>query len=170
MSLAWDKTTLHALKRFREKYWQIPPNSSAMYRDILSKGFLEDWQQKATTFILSTIGLIPYSHLSHSSQSGNYNTEGQIRTKTKGAWEHSCYSSHASRPSHCPVQLNEQHRSPRRYEYATPHTDIGHLTFVKCHTSKGMRNNHIPRTSTVAKLMTVPESCEVSKRQEQSVK
>ena len=30
-----------------------------------------------------------------------------------------CYSSHIWRPSHCPIQLNEQRRSPRRYVYPT---------------------------------------------------
>ena len=38
------------------------------------------------------------------------------------------------------------------------------------HTSKGMWLLHIPRASTVAMLKTTPESCEVSIRQEQSVK
>ena len=30
-----------------------------------------------------------------------------------------CYSSHIWRPSHCPIQLNEQRRSPRLYVYRT---------------------------------------------------
>ena len=61
--------------------------------------------------------------------------------KWKKAWELTCYSSHESRPSHCPVQLNEQRRSPRRYEHTYPYTGMGHLTFRNVpHTNKGMRN------------------------------
>jgi hypothetical protein len=38
-----------------------------------------------------------------------------------------CCSSHVLRPSHCPTQLNEQRRSPRRYEYTYPYTSIRHI-------------------------------------------
>ena len=45
-----------------------------------------------------------------------------------------------------------------------------HYNYTMRHTSKGMWLIHIPRASTVAMLKTTPESCEVSIRQEQSVK
>ena len=86
---------------------------------------------------------------------------------------------HESRPSHCPVQLNEQRKSPRRYVKAqySPFCCVVRtfLAYVrrKCgympYQQKGCACIHIPRTSTVAMFVTVPESCEVSIRQEQSV-
>ena len=47
--------------------------------------------------------------------------------QNKKAWELICHSSHSLRPSHCPVLLNEQRRSPRRYVVTFPYTNIGHL-------------------------------------------
>ena len=44
--------------------------------------------------------------------------------QNKKAWELTSHSSHSLRPSHCPALLNEQRRSPRRYVYTFPNTDI----------------------------------------------
>ena len=94
-----------------------------------------------------------------------------VCNKIKKRGNSTCYPFHAPRPSHCPVQLNEQRRSPRRYEYTSPYTDIEHTVITQYAIPvKGCEYIHIPRASTVAMSVTVHESCEVSERQEQSVK
>ena len=87
------------------------------------------------------------------------------------AWDLTRYSSHASRPSHCPAQLNEQHRSPRRYGYTTPLLILDILQqqytiLVKGDAQINTSRGHLPLLCS----LTVYEVCEVSKRQEQSVK
>ena len=85
----------------------------------------------------------------------------QLRKKRGSLYRH---PSHDSRPSHCPQQLNEQRRSPRRYDI--PH--LRHtLSYDRVHLK--LRCIHIHKASTVASFLTVAESCEVSSRQEQSV-
>ena len=87
------------------------------------------------------------------------------------AWDLTRYSSHASRPSQCPTQLNEQHRSPRRYGYTTPLLILDILQqqytiLVKGDEQINTSRGHLPLLCS----LTVYEVCEVSKRQEQSVK
>ena len=75
------------------------------------------------------------------------------------AWDLTRCSSHASRPSQCPAQLNEQHRSPRRYGYTTPLLILEILQHTIYHTSKrGCANKHIPRASTVAMFVDYARS------------
>ena len=52
--------------------------------------------------------------------------------QNKKAWELTRHSSHGLRPSHCPALLNEQRRSPRRYVYTSPYTNIWHI--ARCNT------------------------------------
>ena len=72
--------------------------------------------------------------------------------------EPSCYSSHGLRPSHCPVLLNEQHRSPRRYVYNSLSYSLSHQTDTAMTLSRGMRINtsrgHLPLQSS----LTIPWS------------
>ena len=87
------------------------------------------------------------------------------------AWDLTRYSSHVSRPSHRPVLLNEQLRSPRRYGYTTPLLILDILQqqytiLVKGDAQINTSRGHLPLLCS----LTVYEVCEVSKRQEQSVK
>ena len=51
--------------------------------------------------------------------------EGAYKKKSAGIC--TCHSSHASRPSHCPLSKNEQRRSPRRYHQGLQYTPRRHL-------------------------------------------
>ena len=69
-----------------------------------------------------------------------------------------------------PNVVNEQRRSPRRYVYTSPYTDIRLIAKTQqAIPVKGCEKTH-PGASTVAMLKTTFESCEVSVRQEQSAK
>ena len=66
--------------------------------------------------------------------------------------------------------LNEQRRSPRRYVYTIPYTDIGRTITIQCAIPvKGCELTH-PESTYRCYVLTMHEVCEVSIRQEQSAK
>ena len=64
-----------------------------------------------------------------------YNRIENQAYKKKSAGICTCHSSHASRPSHCPLSKNEQHRSPRRYVY-------NNLVYLTTRYTKGYNTPH----------------------------
>ena len=90
--------------------------------------------------------------------------------KKRKAWELTCCPFHASRPSHCPVLKNEQRRSPRRYDIAYPYSVPLRLKpmMASHNTLQGCKQSH-PEGIYRCRVLTVPESCEVSKRQNRTL-
>ena len=85
----------------------------------------------------------------------------------KKTWNRRCCLFHELRLSHCPLLLNRQRQSPRRYEYKNP---MNHWDALRPRPI-GDAYRHIPRTSTVAISKTVMTViCEIPVRLEQSVK
>ena len=65
---------------------------------------------------------------------------------TQKSVESSCCLFHVSRLLHCPLKLNRQRQSPRRYEYSSPIE----YRYIVPYIPKGDAYKHIPRTPTVA--------------------